>query len=296
MNRHVLEENSQMESEMEGDPPTTNQESTSNSSTLPEEDPTIVQNEDVVNPPQRHRNYTYPLRIREPKRQWDESLQSVFEPLEPESFKNAMASPDASLWKIAMQEEYDFLIQNQTWTLKQLTLDRSPIKSRWVFKIKPGIRGAPPRYKARLVAKGFLQHFGLDYGKTFAPVAKQDTLRVVLSVVAAYDLEMHQLDVKTAFLYGELNEEIYLEQTEGFEAVGQEELVCHLRKCLYWLKQASRVWNRHFDAFLKMFGLTPSQSDAFLYLRHQGSELTMVEIWVDDGLVCGNTTRAQYLK
>ena len=101
-----------------------------------------------------------------------------------------------------------------------------------MFKIKPGVRDSPPRYKARLVAKGFSQRYGLDYDETYAPVAKHDTIRVVLSLVAAYDLEMVQLDIKTAFLYGELNEEIYLEQPEGFITLGQEKLVCRLHKCL----------------------------------------------------------------
>ncbi len=107
--------------------------------------------------------------------------------------------------------------------------------------MKPGVKGSAPRYKARLVAKGYSQRPGIDYEETFAPVAKQTTLRVVLSFVAAQDLKMRQLDIKTAFLYGDLNEEIYLEQPEGYVKSGDEDLVCRLHKCLYGLKQASRV-------------------------------------------------------
>ncbi len=152
-----------------------------------------------------------------------------------------MTSPDHLHWKQAIQEEYDSLLRNQTWTLKPLPPSRSLIKSRWVLTIKPGVRGTEPRYKARLVAKGYSQRYGVDYEETFAPVAKQDTLRLILSFVAVYDLEMRQLDIKTTFLYGELEEELYLEQPEGFITAGQENMVCHLHKCLYGLKQASRV-------------------------------------------------------
>ena len=214
------------------------------------------------------------------------------EPYEPKSFMDALSSPDASLWRQAAQEEYDSLISKKTWTLTQLPPNRSAIKSRWVFKVKPGIRGAAPRYKARLVAKGYSQRYGVDYEETFAPVAKQDTLRMVLSFVAAQDLEIRQLDIKTAFLYGELSEEIYLEQPEGYIVTGKENMVCRLHKCLYGLKQASRVWNHHFDTFLRRFGLVPSKSDLCLYLGRQEEEFTMVIIWVDDGLVCSSSNDA----
>ena len=177
---------------------------------------------------------------------------------------------------------------DRTWSLSQLPPGRSPIKSRWVFKIKPGVCGSAPRFKARLVAKGFSQRPGIDYEETFSPVVKYDTLRVILSFVAARDLDMAQLDIKTAFLNGDLNEEIYLEQPEGYVIPGKEDQVCRLHKCLYGLKQASRVWNRHFDMFLKKFGLQPSKADPCLYVRLDKSEFACVAIWVDDGLVCSN--------
>lgn len=199
-----------------------------------------------------------------------------------------MISPDAHLWKLAIQDEYESLIKNRTWSISDLPKGRTPIKSRWVFKIKPGVNGSTPRYKARLVAKGFSQRMGIDYSETFSPVVKYDTLRVILSFVAALDLEVSQLDVKTAFLHGELDEEIYLQQPQGYIEPGKENLVCRLHKSLYGLKQASRVWNRHFDTFLKKFGLNPSDADPCLYLRHYQGEFALVIIWVDDGLVCSN--------
>jgi hypothetical protein len=211
----------------------------------------------IPSPPQA-RASPYPLRDRQPKRQW-QSLQSTNsqqdELYEPTSYTDAMNSPDAELWKVAIQDEYDSLMLNETWSLSYLPPGRTCIKSRWIFKIKPGAHGSDNRYKARLVAKGFSQRPGIDFEETFSPVIKHDTLRVVLSLVAAHDLEMSQLDVKTAFLYGELDEEIYLQQPEGYVVAGKEGSVCRLHKCIYGLKQASRVWNRHFDYFIRKFGL-----------------------------------------
>lgn len=142
-----------------------------------------------------------------------------------------------------MQEEYDSLIRNETWSLTQLPPNRTAIKTRWVFKVKEESDGSTTRFKARLVAKGFSQRPGIDFEETYSPVVKYDTLRVILSLVAAKDLDMAQLDIKTAFLNGELDEEIYIEQPEGYVAEGKGNLVCRLNKCLYGLKQASRVWN-----------------------------------------------------
>ena len=166
-----------------------------------------------------HRASPYPLRTREPKRQWDQLLLSTSEDpesYEPKNLKGAMSAPDATLWKEAVQKKYDSLINNKTLSLTKLPSNRTAIKSRWIFKVKPDIKGSAPRYKARLVAKGYSQRPGIDYEETFAPVARQTTLRVVLSFVAAQDLEMRQLDIKNAFLYGDLSEEIYLEQPEGY--------------------------------------------------------------------------------
>ena len=244
----------------------------------------------IPSPPQA-RASPYPLRDRQPKRQW-QSLQSTNsqqdELYEPTSYTDAMNSPDAELWKVAIQDEYDSLMLNQTWSLSDLPPGRTCIKSRWIFKIKPGAHGSDNRYKARLVAKGFSQRPGIDFEETFSPVIKHDTLRVVLSLVAAHDLEMSQLDVKTAFLYGELDEEIYLQQPEGYVVAGKEGSVCRLHKCIYGLKQASRVWNRHFDYFIRKFGLRPSPADPCLYLRQEKGEFVILIIWVDDGLVCSD--------
>jgi hypothetical protein len=119
-----------------------------------------------------------------------------------------------------------------------------------VFKIKHGVDGEVEHYKARLVARGFTQTFGVDYNETFTPVAKFVSIHYILALAAIEDMEIHQLDVKTTFLNGDLEEEIYMEQPKGFTQEG-EHLVCKLHKSLYGLKQSPRDWNQKLDAFLK---------------------------------------------
>jgi hypothetical protein len=127
-----------------------------------------------------------------------------------------------------MQEEYDSLIANGTWQLTPIPKDRNPIGCKWVFRTKRDVSGNVVRHKARLVAKGFAQVHGVDFHETFAPVAKFTTIRCILAIGAAMDLEMHQMDVKTAFLNGDLEEDIYMVQPEGFVQQGNEHLVCNM--------------------------------------------------------------------
>lgn len=225
--------------------------------------------------------------------------------VEPNHFQDAMVSEQASNWKTAINSEYASLMKNRTWDLVHLPPNRSLIKSRWTFRIKPGYQTTAKIYKARFVAKGFSQVPGTDYtaAEIYAPVVKYDSLRVLLSLAAALDLELWQLDVKTAFLYGDLDEELFLQQPEGFVLPGQEQLVCHLLKPIYGLKQAPRKWNEKFSSFLKLFGLTQSSADPCIYFR-TGDDLNdfvMIGIWVDDGLIaCKSASTAlaivDYLK
>jgi hypothetical protein len=273
-----------------------------NQSSQAEEPEAVIQTEDLtrenseVEPvPDQVPVRRYPLRIREPTRLFP-ALQSaasnITEVYEPTDYSDAVTSPEATLWKETIAEEHNSLMVNNTWTLTPLPSGRDTIKTRWIFKVKPGTNGQNPRYKARLVAKGFSQRPGIDFTETYAPVVKMDSLRTVLSLVAARDLDIMQLDIKTAFLYGEVDEEIYLSQPEGFVAAGKESLVCRLNKCLYGLKQAPRVWNNHFDSFLQRFGLQVSDADPCIYLRQQEDEFTIMTIWVDDGLICSNKKNA----
>ena len=116
------------------------------------------------------------------------------------------------------------------------------IGCKWVFKTKKDSLGNIERYKAKLVVKGFTQKERIDYMETFSPVSKKDSLRIILTLVAHFDLELQQMDVKTTFLNGELEEEVYMKQLEGFPSSDSEQLVCKLKKSIYGLKQASRQW------------------------------------------------------
>ncbi|KAL4295771.1 hypothetical protein GQ457_12G011150 [Hibiscus cannabinus] len=159
---------------------------------------------------------------------------------DPESFSQAMSCNESKLWYDAMKDEMNSMKNNEVWDLVSLHDGVKAIGCKWVFKTKKDSKGNIERYKARLVAKGFTQREGIDYTETFSPVSKKDSLRIVLALVAQFDLELQQMDVKTAFLNGDLEEEVYMKQPEGFSSSDGEKLVCKLKKSIYGLKQASR--------------------------------------------------------
>ena len=151
------------------------------------------------------------------------------------------------MWKEAIKSEIDSILHNHTWELVDLPSGCKPLSSKWIFKRKRKLDGSIDKYKARLVIKGYRQTEGLDYFDTYSPVTRINFIRMVLAIATLKDLEVHQMDVKTAFLNGDLNEEIYMEQPEGFSASGQEMKVCRLVKSLYGLKQAPKQWHEKFD-------------------------------------------------
>jgi len=147
------------------------------------------------------------------------------------------------------------------------------------------------KHKARLVVKGYAQIFGVDYFDTFAPVARLDTIRLLLALAAQLGWKVYQMDVKSAFLNGFLQEEIYVEQPEGFVEKGKEDKVYRLRKALYGLKQAPRAWYGRIDGHLLGLGFEKSLSESTLYVKHHGIDILVVSIYVDVVLVTGSNTR-----
>jgi hypothetical protein len=158
----------------------------------------------------------------------------------PMTIEEAYTSPDADLLKEAVRSEMDSIMSNGTWEIVDCPYGCKPIGCKWVFKKKLRPDGTIEIYKARLVTKGYTQKEGEDFFDTYSPVARLTTIRVLLSLTASYGLIIHQMNVKTTFLYGELEEEIYMDQPNGFTANGQEGKVCKLLKSLYGLKQAPK--------------------------------------------------------
>ena len=177
---------------------------------------------------------------------------------EPQMLKQALKTADHEKWLAVSKEEYDNLIEMGTWKLVSMPHDKKPIKCRWRYVIK-----ADGRFKERLVAKGFTQVQGIDYKETFSPVSRYESIQYILVHAALLDWEIEAMDVKTAFLYGELKDEIYMEQPEGFLVKEQEKKVCKLIKSIYGLKQAGRVWYELMaDTLRRKLGFEQIHSDA----------------------------------
>jgi hypothetical protein len=202
---------------------------------------------------------------------------------EPMSYTQAMKSENSHEWNLAMDDEIESLKMNNTWELIDKPDDRLVIKNRWVYKVKTNVDGCIEKFKARLVAKGYSQKAGIDYNETFSPVARFDTIRVVLSVAASKKLKLATFDIKTAFLYGELDEEIYMSQPPGYE--DGTDRVCKLNKSLYGLKQSPRCWNKRFKEFLDKHGLKNSDADPCLFYSNSDEHKLIIAVYVDDGLV-----------
>ena len=164
----------------------------------------------------------------------------IGEEVDPTTYCEALSSDKANEWLIAMRDEMQSMSDNDVWELVDLPKGYKPIGCKWVFKTKKDNKGNVERYKARLVAKGYTQREGIDFTETFSPVSTKDSFRLVMALVAHFDLELHLMDVKTAFLNGDLSEEVYMSQPEGFKENGKENMVYRLKRSIYGLKQASR--------------------------------------------------------
>ncbi|KAM1015922.1 hypothetical protein ACFX2A_046661 [Malus domestica] len=207
---------------------------------------------------------------------------------DPISYSQAIGSSQSTLWQNAMKEELDSMYKNNVWTLVESSPQIKPIGCKWVYKTKRDALGKIERHKARLVAKGFTQREGIDYNDTFSPVSSKDSMRVVMALVAHFDLELHQMDVKTAFLNGDLEECIYMKQPTGFVERGKENMVCQLNKSIYGLKQASRQWYLKFDQIVSSQGFEENKLDDCIYLKFSGSQFIFLVLYVDDILLASS--------
>uniref|UniRef100_A0A2N9G3P5 Integrase catalytic domain-containing protein n=1 Tax=Fagus sylvatica TaxID=28930 RepID=A0A2N9G3P5_FAGSY len=202
---------------------------------------------------------------------------------EPHTYREASTNP---LWQQAMDDELDALHKTHTWDMTTLPPGKSAVGCKWVYKIKTRADGSVERYKARLVARGFTQEYGIDYEETFAPVARLTSVRSLLAVAAVRHWPLFQMDVKNAFLNGDLLEEVYMQPPPGYP--DSQNQVCRLRRALYGLKQAPRAWFAKFSSVVAQQGFTPSSYDSALFIRHTSTGITLILLYVDDMIITGD--------
>uniref|UniRef100_A0A2N9HIK6 Uncharacterized protein n=1 Tax=Fagus sylvatica TaxID=28930 RepID=A0A2N9HIK6_FAGSY len=206
---------------------------------------------------------------------------------DPNTYSEAMASRDAAFWREAVNDEMDSILSNNTWVLVDLPPSSNTIGCKWVFRRKYRTDGTIQTFKARLVAKGFRQREGIDYFDTYAPVARITSIRVLIALASIYKLVVHQMDVKTAFLNGDLDEEVYMDQPEGFVLPGNEKKVYKLVKSLYGLKQAPKQWHEKFDTVILANGFKHNGADKCVYSKFTSEYGVIVCLYVDDMLIFG---------
>ena len=210
---------------------------------------------------------------------------------EPHSYRQALMRPDAAQWTKAAEEEIEAHSQNGTWELADLPAGRRAIGSRWVFKVKRTADGSIERYKARLVAKGFSQRPGFDFNETFAPTARFSAIRTILALSALEDLHLQSIDISHAFINGDLEEEVFMEQPEGFEQ-GEPGQVLRLKRSLYGLKQASRMWYQKLQTVLIDIGFHCVEVDSSIYVFTRESVRIIMPVFVDDITLASNSLDA----
>ena len=206
----------------------------------------------------------------------------------PNTYEEAVHSPDEKFWKVAMDNEIATLQNNDSWNLVKLPKDRDEIKGRWVYTLKQGKTPDKVEYKARYVAKGYSQISGVDYDETYSPTTKMTSIRMLLQKAVNEDFELHQMDVKGAYLNAPIDKEIYIQQPPGYELNGNgEKLSCLLNKSLYGLKQSGRNWHDTLANFLKKSGFNNNCIDPCVYMHEDSDKLTFVIFWVDDIIIGG---------
>jgi hypothetical protein len=199
--------------------------------------------------------------------------------IEPNCFEEA--SKD-EFWNKAMDEELDQIEKNDTWELVPRPKNKNVIGTKWVFRNKLNEYGQVTRNKARLVCKGYAQIEGIDFEETFAPVSRMEAIRLFLAYACSKNVKVYQMDVKSVFMNGELEEEVYIEQPEGFQLSENTDYVCKLKKALYGLKQAPRAWYSKLDKYLQQAGFRKGSADSNLYIKVSQGNILLIGVYVDD--------------
>ena len=209
----------------------------------------------------------------------EEDMLAMMMVTNPFSFEEAVKKKE---WKDEMAAELQAIEKNQTWELMNLPKGAKPIGVKWVFKTKLNENVDIEKHKARLVAKGYAQRYGVDYTEVFTPIVRLDTMRAILAVAAQYGWEVFQLDVKSAFLHGELKEEVFVQQPDGFIKKGEEEKVYKLTRALYGLKQAPRPWYSKIETYFLREGFEKCSSEHTLFTKSVGGKILIKSLYVDD--------------
>ena len=230
-------------------------------------------------PPERYENpYTF------------NTIQQAETATDPKTYEEAIKSNEAKQWKQAMQAEVESLENNDTWTFVDRPRDKNILSAKFVYRVKYGADGQVGKYKARYVAKAFAQVEGLDFFEMYAPTCKPEIFRILLPVAAQKDLHFGQMNVKSAHLHSAIEQEIYLEQPQGFVKRGQngETLFCKLNKSIYGLKQAAKNWYEALANLLISSGFHQSRNDYCLFVRKDTDSIfSYALVWVDDIIVAG---------
>ena len=229
-------------------------------------------------------NKDSPRRTRSHFRQ-EESMIGLISMIEPTTVDEALSDDG---WILAMQEELNQFQRNDVWDLVPKPQHKNIIGTKWVFRNKLNEQGEVTRNKARLVAQGYSQQEGIDYTETFAPVARLEAIRLLLSYAVNHGIILYQMDVKSAFLNGVIEEEVYVKQPPGFEDIKYPDHVFKLKKSLYGLKQAPRAWYDRLSNFLIKNDFKRGQVDTTLFRRTLGKDILVVQIYVDD-IIFGST-------
>ena len=219
---------------------------------------------------------------------WEENDANAAISDDPKTFRSAITGDNANNWKAAIDAEMQSLRQNETWDLVDLPPNKNVVGCKWVFKTKHNADGTISKHKARLVAQGFTQKHGVDYEETFAPVVKYASLRTIFAIANQYGMEIHQMDVNSAYLNGDIDAEIYMRQPEGYIDPKHPNKVCKLKKGLYGLKQGGRIWNEKIDKYLKSKDYNPSDADPCIYVNVQGGKIVIIALYVDDTIIVSN--------